>query len=189
MTSRIKFNIAGKHTRPKPQGTLPDQPIVDLVPPIDHQNPAQYEKSDKRKSARSRLRLPMRDGNSLRRDHSRENPKTKLHKLLLYTSHTTTINDFPLGNSCSRSEALLPENEHEQNARGRSPKREPPSNEPAQESEMLSLMGFGNFSSTKGKLVPGNKGGTARRENATEYRQYMNRQKGFNRPLLPKRHQ
>lgn len=53
--------------------------------------------------------------------------------------------------------------------------------------DMAALMGFGGFGSTKGKKIAGNNVGAVRKEKKTEYRQYMNRQGGFNRPLSPSR--
>lgn len=52
---------------------------------------------------------------------------------------------------------------------------------------MATMMGFGGFGSTKGKKVVGNNVGAIRKEKKTEYRQYMNRVGGFNRPLSPGR--
>jgi U4/U6.U5 tri-snRNP-associated protein 3 len=52
---------------------------------------------------------------------------------------------------------------------------------------MQAMMGFGDFGSTKGKKVAGNDVGVVRKEKKREYRQYMNRQGGFNRPLSPTR--
>ncbi|KAG6305412.1 hypothetical protein E4U45_000307 [Claviceps purpurea] len=52
---------------------------------------------------------------------------------------------------------------------------------------MQALMGFGGFGTTKGKKVRGNNAGSVYREKKVEYRQYMNRQGGFNRPLSPGR--
>lgn len=52
---------------------------------------------------------------------------------------------------------------------------------------MQAMMGFGGFGTTKGKQVAGNRAGGVRKEKKTEYRQYMNRQGGFNRPLSPGR--
>ncbi|KAI1375239.1 hypothetical protein F4677DRAFT_423627 [Hypoxylon crocopeplum] len=54
-------------------------------------------------------------------------------------------------------------------------------------SAMQAMMGFGGFGTTKGTHVPGNKAGGVRKEKKTEYRQYMNRVGGFNRPLSPNR--
>lgn len=192
MAPRIQFNISGKNASPRSLNQSANHQTSSPVSPIDCQVPAQNGDSNGNlnreiKRSRLRLRLPIRDGNLKERERSREKLGTKLQKLLLYTSHGSTINDVPHGNSSYQSEALLPENKKEQEARGRSPVREAPSSLAAEDPEMLSLMGFGNFGTTKGKPVSGNHGGTARRENATEYRQYMNRQKGFNRPLLPKR--
>ncbi|KAG7193952.1 uncharacterized protein KQ657_005151 [Scheffersomyces spartinae] len=53
--------------------------------------------------------------------------------------------------------------------------------------EMFSLMGFSGFGTTKGKSVAGTQGGAVGRVVSTDYRQYMNREKGFNRPLSPGR--
>lgn len=53
--------------------------------------------------------------------------------------------------------------------------------------DMAAMMGFGGFGSTKGKKVVGNNVGAVRKEKKTEYRQYMNRVGGFNRPLSPSR--
>ena len=49
------------------------------------------------------------------------------------------------------------------------------------------LMGFTSFNSTHNTKVPGNNIYGVRREKKTEYRQYMNRVGGFNRPLSPSR--
>jgi U4/U6.U5 tri-snRNP-associated protein 3 len=48
------------------------------------------------------------------------------------------------------------------------------------------IMGFSTFRTTKNTKVPGNdKNYGLRKEKRTEYRQYMNRPGGFNRPLSP----
>jgi len=52
---------------------------------------------------------------------------------------------------------------------------------------MQAMMGFGGFGTTKQKKIPGNNIGAVRKEKKSEYRQYMNRQGGFNRPLSPSR--
>lgn len=50
---------------------------------------------------------------------------------------------------------------------------------------MAALMGFAGFSTTKGAHVTGNGAASAvaKAEKRVEYRQYMNRKGGFNRPL------
>jgi U4/U6.U5 tri-snRNP-associated protein 3 len=57
----------------------------------------------------------------------------------------------------------------------------------SEEEQMRALMGFGGFDSTKGKPVDDNARGAAvggvRHEQKRDYRQYMNRRGGFNRPL------
>ncbi|KAJ5669334.1 hypothetical protein N7462_010404 [Penicillium macrosclerotiorum] len=63
--------------------------------------------------------------------------------------------------------------------------------EDADEDEMEAMMrksmGFASFRSTKNTKVPGNEIYGVRKEKKTEYRQYMNRTGGFNRPLSPSR--
>ncbi|CAH1175631.1 unnamed protein product [Phaedon cochleariae] len=51
------------------------------------------------------------------------------------------------------------------------------------EQEMMKLMGFCNFDTTKGKKVDGNDTGEVHVILKRKYRQYMNRKGGFNRPL------
>lgn len=50
---------------------------------------------------------------------------------------------------------------------------------------MQQLMGFGGFGTTKGKHVAGTDVYVASKPKAGSFRQYMNRLKGFNRPLSP----
>lgn len=52
---------------------------------------------------------------------------------------------------------------------------------------MQAMMGFGGFGSTHQQKVAGNDVYAVRKEKKTEYRQYMNRVGGFNRPLSPTR--
>ena len=56
------------------------------------------------------------------------------------------------------------------------------------EAEMERLLGFKSFRSTKNTKVPGNdRNYGVYKAKKTEYRQYMNRTGGFNRPLSPSR--
>ena len=56
-----------------------------------------------------------------------------------------------------------------------------------EEEQMQRLLGFGGFSTTKGQENPENQLGAARggvkKNQNRQYRQYMNRRGGFNRPL------
>ena len=56
---------------------------------------------------------------------------------------------------------------------------------PSKEAAVEALNLPTSFSSTHGKHVPGNDFGYARVKPHREYRQYMNRRGGFNRPLAP----
>ncbi|CAH1397812.1 unnamed protein product [Nezara viridula] len=51
------------------------------------------------------------------------------------------------------------------------------------EQEMMRLMGFCGFETTKGQKVDGNDSGAVHVILKRKYRQYMNRKGGFNRPL------
>lgn len=51
------------------------------------------------------------------------------------------------------------------------------------EQEMMKMMGFCTFDTTKGKKVDGNEVGDVHVILKRKYRQYMNRKGGFNRPL------
>ena len=67
------------------------------------------------------------------------------------------------------------------------PKPEEPEDSDPEIAQMRALMGFAGFKSTKNTKVPGNNVYAVRKEKKTEYRQYMNRVGGFNRPLSPSR--
>lgn len=134
------------------------------------------------KSTSSRSKLPSRTtsektGNSGYRERSHERSSDKYRK-----RHNNS--EVPLANTSFNNPIKLPEHQEEQERRGRSresDKRE--ENESSQ--DMISLMGFDGFGSTKNKQVKGAKGGGVQKEKKSEYRQYVNRQKGFNRPLSP----
>lgn len=73
------------------------------------------------------------------------------------------------------------------NAETKDVKMEIPEDE-TEEEMMMRLMGFNSFKSTKNTKVPGNdKNYGVYKVKQTEYRQYMNRVGGFNRPLSPTR--
>lgn len=59
--------------------------------------------------------------------------------------------------------------------------------EDEEDSLLRKMMGFSTFKSTQNTKVPGNDVYGVRKEKKTEYRQYMNRVGGFNRPLSPSR--
>ncbi len=61
--------------------------------------------------------------------------------------------------------------------------------EDSEDAALRKMMGFTGFNTTQNKKVPGNQIYGVRKEKKTEYRQYMNRVGGFNRPLSPSRGQ
>ncbi|KAJ1978456.1 hypothetical protein H4R35_001897 [Dimargaris xerosporica] len=77
-------------------------------------------------------------------------------------------------------------------SRRRSPSRPTPPSSSARvvdtsnmgsEEAMMAMLGFGSFGTTKGQHVQGNDAGDASIKLKRQYRQYMNRRGGFNRPL------
>lgn len=68
-----------------------------------------------------------------------------------------------------------------------SAKQEMEVDEDDMDAAMRKTMGFSTFKSTQNTKVPGNQIYGVRKEKKTEYRQYMNRVGGFNRPLSPGR--
>ncbi|CAH2354176.1 putative SNRNP27 domain-containing protein [[Candida] railenensis] len=157
-------------------------------------------------SPRSRSRSPdslSTQAESSYRERSQERGIDKVRKSGLYRNSNNSVEDLALASAAQGAGKA-----QEQPERGRSKERvrsiqrgdDPTQAAPAitkQEGEedpdeeedpnMISLMGFTGFASTKGKQVKGAKGGAAKKEKKTEYRQYMNRTKGFNRPLSPTR--
>ncbi|MCJ1395715.1 hypothetical protein MMC18_008601 [Xylographa bjoerkii] len=67
------------------------------------------------------------------------------------------------------------------------PKPVPEEDSDPEIAQMRALMGFAGFKTTKNTKVAGNNVYAVRKEKKTEYRQYMNRVGGFNRPLSPSR--
>jgi U4/U6.U5 tri-snRNP-associated protein 3 len=83
-----------------------------------------------------------------------------------------------------------PPNTRQQRKPGNKVEEAPAAIDPDEDEEtaMKRLMGFVGFKSTKNTKVPGNdKLYGVRKDKKTEYRQYMNRVGGFNRPLSPTR--
>lgn len=162
--------------------------------------------SPKIEASRSRSRLPHKSSESLLlnsqgsdqkdqhyRERSQERSSDKMQKSDLYKKDNTSLQDLPLLNSSFNNKIKLPEHKQEQDSRGRQREREDKNDinmeipVDAHDDDMISLMGFGGFETTKGKHVKGTKGGNTRKETKSEYRTYMNRSKGFNRPLSPSR--
>lgn len=75
--------------------------------------------------------------------------------------------------------------ERDEKPRGRSPIRH--TADVNNDAMMLQMMGFGSFESTKGKKVEGTDHSGVKKKKKAKFRQYMNREKGFNRPLSPDR--
>lgn len=65
--------------------------------------------------------------------------------------------------------------------------RDADEDEDSEDALLRKMMGFSTFKTTQNKKIPGNNVYGIRKEKAAQYRQYMNRTGGFNRPLSPSR--
>lgn len=159
-------------------------------------------RNDRESPSRLRSRLPNKSpshnsqGNigsnvSSIRERSLERRSEKMQKSSLYKKENTSLHDLPLLNTSFGNKIKLPEFREEQDSRGRARLKDRDDVVgdvvDADPNDMISLMGFSGFGTTKGKHVAATKGGAAKKDKKTEYRQYMNRSKGFNRPLSPGR--
>lgn len=127
-----------------------------------------HETNDKTEARKKELRVV--------NDHESQNEQLKLSEKDLQEEKD---GEKPLGNKNKENNDNTNENMNEDNEN---------TDDFVEEMEdVASLMGFGSFGSTKGKHVKGAKGGGTKIEKETEYRRYMNREKGSNRPLSPTR--
>lgn len=156
-----------------------------------------------RKRKRSRSRSPPRDKFNPRRDRSRERDRPPRNRN--YQARERSRDRDRKSRRYSRSRSRSPRRNGDTPRRARSPLRRsdhdrPPKTngvpiakvEDIQDADdpdaiMKQVMGFGGFRTTKNTKVPGNQIYGVRKEKKTEYRQYMNRVGGFNRPLSPSR--
>lgn len=175
---------------------------VSLKAYSDANEEAGERKSGQRLPSRSRSRLPQRvslnnspikDRTQDYRHRSKDRSIDKYQKSEVSKQEENSSQDIRLGNTSFNNPIKLPEYQEEQDQRGRSRESQNKIEYNADNQldgdmdDMVSLMGFDGFSTTKGKQVKGAKGGGVKKEKKSEYRQYMNRKKGFNRPLSPGR--
>lgn len=124
---------------------------------------------------------------SLYRERSTERAVDKAQKSDIYKKDNLSVQDISLLNTSFNNKIRNPEHRQEQDSRGRSRERDEDEASVDPDNDLISLMGFQGFGTTKGKHVKGAKGGKVKVDKKSEYRQYMNRDKGFNRPLSPNR--
>lgn len=124
---------------------------------------------------------------SVFRERSTERAIDKAQKSDIFKKDNLSLQDIALLNTSFNNKIRNPEHRQEQDRRGRSRERDEGELDGEVDTELISLMGFQGFGTTKGKAVKGAKGGKAKVDKKPDYRQYMNREKGFNRPLSPGR--
>lgn len=149
---------------------------------------------------RSRSRSPTRDPKSTIRTRSpRRGPSSKPPPSGPYKPSKTSASpppgkDPPKGPKSSNNPPLPKTNgtastapSNAKVAAAPSSKMEIDEDSDPETAQMRRMMGFADFKTTKNTKVPGNDVYAVRKEKKTEYRQYMNRVGGFNRPLSPSR--
>ncbi|KAK5052048.1 hypothetical protein LTR84_002852 [Exophiala bonariae] len=132
----------------------------------------------------SRSRSPVRNGNSNTPVRARSPPRRSDHDRIRPSNHIKPEEDRPKGTATASSTSTKSDNA-----------KAPPNvkddamvvDEDEDDALLRRMMGFTTFKTTQDTKVPGNQIYGVRKEKKTEYRQYMNRVGGFNRPLSPSR--
>ncbi|XP_031555493.1 U4/U6.U5 small nuclear ribonucleoprotein 27 kDa protein-like [Actinia tenebrosa] len=157
-------------------------------------------KRDVRRGARSRSRSRERRRNKDRRRSRSRSPRRNRHRSI---SRSPSPRRYRRSQSPRRRLSRSNSPRRSRRSRSRSPYKKGPhrdsksddgkneidgiemSLDPSKEDEddMMKVMGFSNFDSTKGKYVEGCNQSATSLKKARKYRQYMNRKGGFNRPL------
>ncbi|ANZ74187.1 BA75_01750T0 [Komagataella pastoris] len=123
-----------------------------------------------------------------------ERPKIKFNIKTRKSVEPDKRDKSPSRNDVDYRERQAPPNPDEEDTEIDAPRGRPSEKtKDDQESEveideaMMKVMGFGGFGTTKLKKVGGTDVSGAKTFKPSEYRQYVNRTKGFNRPLSPTR--
>ncbi|KAJ2865533.1 hypothetical protein GGH94_002130 [Coemansia aciculifera] len=162
-------------------------------------SPDRYRRSRRSRSPpRHRPSSPSRYRSSHRRHDRNEDQSPPRRRSRERSQHTTRPTQERLHQPRVRSRSRSPvkHKDHTNNSNNRDQSPPPPSkdNETSEatdealqqmteEEQMNALLGFGGFSTTKGKAVAGNNVGAANVKKQRKFRQYMNRKGGFNRLL------
>jgi U4/U6.U5 tri-snRNP-associated protein 3 len=170
--------------------------------------PRQRSRSRSRDRARDartrdeRSRSPRRDKDrEVRKESEKEAPKPTEREEELPEHIPAAPVSFRVGGTTSGQDhdRMDTDEENGQSAKKKSTKVKKDKAQPVEDDEdeiiveddgmaaMQAMMGFGGFGTTHQKKVAGNNVSAVRKEKKTEYRQYMNRVGGFNRPLSPTR--
>lgn len=160
--------------------------ITNTVPEQDRsRSPPRRDRRDDRRRDRSPPRGPLgRGGAPSRADRDRDFHKTRELERGGPRKPDDRTRDAP------NSKAANPAGKVQQDPRQRQQdvKMEDVYEDEDSEAEMARVMGFKDFRTTKNTKVPGNdKNYAVHKVKKAEYRQYMNRVGGFNRPLSPSR--
>lgn len=126
----------------------------------------------------------MRNGNSNTPVRARSPPRRSDHDRIRPSGQVKSEEDRPKGTAAAasaftRSDSAKPVSAANEDAMA--------VDEDAEDALLRRMMGFTTFKTTHDTKVPGNQIYGVRKEKKTEYRQYMNRVGGFNRPLSPSR--
>lgn len=181
-----------------PRGTMRHRPC--MITPNFGKGPAQRREP---RPSLSPQRSPV--GKPGRATHNPYSPLPTRSKITDRGSGHSSVKGDPDDDDTSRKSRQSKKKSKEdsprdEERRGRKPDREDDSGADAMDEDdsvaveeddemnaMQAMMGFGGFGSTKGQKVAGNNAGAVYKAKKTEYRQYMNRVGGFNRPLSPGR--
>lgn len=127
---------------------------------------------EKRRKHRSRTRSRSRSRSPHHRNSSKRSPSPRADYLTLGNVKPKQLNSIPIPETQAKAIILDPAQ-----LEGKS----------SEEIEMMKIMGFGGFDTSKGKHVEDGAANAhaVRIQQKRKYRQYMNRKGGFNKPLDP----
>lgn len=167
--------------------TVAKRQSSDSLPERERSRSPQRERRDDRRRSRSPPRGG-RNGPAQRydRDHDRPGPRNQRDRQTSNTPEPGRRN----GPRDSRPNGTDPRSGKQANTKPEAPSRDVQManghEDEDSEAEMARVMGFKDFRTTKNTKVPGNdKNYAVSKVKKAEYRQYMNRVGGFNRPLSP----
>uniref|UniRef100_A0A0X3PNV8 U4/U6.U5 small nuclear ribonucleoprotein 27 kDa protein n=1 Tax=Schistocephalus solidus TaxID=70667 RepID=A0A0X3PNV8_SCHSO len=133
------------------------------------------------KEKRHKDRDVRRDDDRYRRDYDSERRRDEYSRRR-HREKSQEDDEFPV--RIAREDSRTPEpTDNAEEGKETQQKEDIPRTE--EEIEMMKVMGFAQFDSTKGKHVPGNDIYVTCIRKKRRYRQYMNRRGGFNRKLDP----
>ncbi|KAJ2796814.1 hypothetical protein H4S07_006109 [Coemansia furcata] len=144
-----------------------------------HPSPSRHRSSHRRHD-NNEDQSPLRRRSRERSQHTARPPQERLHQPRVRSRSRSPVKHKDHANdSIDRDLSPLPPSKDIETSEA----ADEDIQQMTEEEQMNALLGFGGFSTTKGKAVAGNNIGAANVKKQRKFRQYMNRKGGFNRLL------